>query len=220
MKRGLKGLRFWGRFWFESMGMVLGISLFLPLLNQGLGSGAGGWKGWLAEIARQYPYYLMIAGLFTLLMLGISYFQVYFPILVTMNQVRKRAVAGMWVSILTIVLGITGGCGLIWSIFAPENIRIIAPLIGAFLITAAISVMAGAITLRWGKIGTFLFVGLAMLIGMGLGIIFAAGDELGLGQWSVSEIGERFGFLFFAGMIGYLLAGIFALCVTRKAEVR
>lgn len=219
----MRNIKFWGRNCLECLGMSAGAAIVL-ILFFGIGSGNigdGGIGGMLlAEIAL-FPYYLVMAGAFVVLMVTISYFQLYFSILLSMNSTRRAAAGGIWLSTAAVTLAIIAAAGIIWSLLpgdlAESGISILPLLAGALFIENAVVTVMGVIVVRWGKAGMILLMIFALVCGG------AAGAWTVLsGKTFEMLLGLSFNFypVLAAGIVLYLLAGIFMVMGTRKLEVR
>lgn len=209
-----RNIRFWGRATLEAIGIILIVAAGLFVLYS-FGNGE-------KDLLTKLPFYLYLGGGFSVMMMAIGYFQVYFSMLVSMNCKRTAVAAGILVSTFFLIVFVNGGAWLIWKVIgtvtAKSAIKIIPVLTGISFMTGAFSIMLGVIITRWGKIGTILLTAVCMIVGglVGAGVIAIDGAfELMLilaekGLWIVAVI----------GLVLYILAGIFAMLSVRKVEIR
>lgn len=236
-----KDLRFWGRSWLGCMGLILVISLVM-LLVYGLQSevyAKSGMGGMLLAGAYVYPFYLYIAGAVVVLVVSLSYCQLYFSILVSMNVTRGAVVGGMTVTLAAIVLGVTALAAAIWGVLGnPGTVRIfglqggdmlessgeilsVLPLAaGIFLIVAAVSVLLGTVMMKWGKLGIIAAVLICTGAGGFAGAWAALSGAVNLIQVRGIHVDSKAYLVLAAGALLYLLAGVLARAATRNLEVR
>ena len=116
----LRNVKFWGKNTLEILGIsVAGAAAMLLFLGVA-GTDYSGQEGVFSYMAQLYPYYLYIAGMFLNVILAVTYFQVYFSVLLTMNVTRKTIVAGIFGSLAGNILGIMALIQLIWRLFPGE----------------------------------------------------------------------------------------------------
>lgn len=228
-KSGLESsLNFWGKNCLESIGISLAGAALLFLF---FGMGRGIYKaGDGVEILALVPYYIFLAGGFCGLMLVVGYFQLYFPILISMNVTRKKIVGGILLCQIVMLAVLVGISGLIWRLIPGDissgGLRILPMLIGILLLAAAFCIALGAVIVRWGKIGTVIFAALAALIGAaaGMSVAMLAGSDSDFWMEIVKLSGTAEGgfvrIILAAGILFYAAAAIFSAVITRKVEAR
>lgn len=174
------------------------------------------------------PVYLLIMGAITVMISGITVFQTYFPVLVSMNVTRKGAAGGIvlvqGVSSLVVLLL----AAVIWSFAAKlsgEDIGgMMALSAGLFFMVAAVGILFGTVVIRWGKIGIFLMILIFMVVGavVGVSVAMFGNDRFLYMQKFLLEdaAGNNFLPVLLAGALVYAASGVFAVFATRKAEVR
>ena len=229
MRSGWKAFRYWGNNWLEFMMYSLAAALVMFLLESTGMVNEGGNK-FLQEVLDHFPYFLIAGGAIILFMIGISYFQVYFSVLVSMNCTRRSTVLRILCSMVSLILGILALCGVIWFISGSEEATqglIWLPVAAGILLSvAASSIFLGTIITRWGKIVTIIvtiiFVCICLVGGFMLGVWMATGEfELFDGSFLQTMPGNLFGAVFVAlGFLMFVTAGIFSAVVLRKMEIR
>lgn len=219
----MRNIKFWGRNYLECLGLSACAAIVL-ILFFGIGSrniGESGIGGMLLAAISLFPYYLVMAGAFVLLTVTISYFQLYFSVLLSMNSTRRDVAGSIWISTAAVTLTIIALAGIIWKFLpgdlAQKGIRILPLLAGMFFIENTVVIVIGVIAVRWGKTGMILLMILALVCGG------AAGAWVVLsGETFEALLGLSFDFypVLAASIVLYLLAGIFIVVGTRKLEVR
>lgn len=221
MKLG-RYVKYWGRnavVWTGiSFACMLGFWLLNKLGNaqyvQGIGLGAS------------LLVYLAVAGLFVSMISILSTFQTEIPRLVSMNVTRKAAVWGLTAGhaatvLLHILLGI-----LIWRIFGVWKMEIIiyiSSLLASVLLGAGgLGMLFGAITLRWGKIGSIIMAAALVVMTVSISVFIAMqGESISLQHISIEAMMEyNFWPLALIMVVFYLFTGAAAFMLTRKIEVR
>ena len=218
MMRG--SIRFWGRACLQCIGISVVAALILLVFAAGGREGLNG--GWLSVVSV-FPYYLLIAGAFLLAMVLISYFQIYFPLLVSMGVSRKAVIGGILVSSACMILGIIVLMGIIWH-FVPDDIArsgssLLPLLTAAMFLGGAVIIVAAAIIIRWGKKGIFLVFCLCVLSVAGIVLASMGRDTQDVFEW-VRRMTDHSGIVIGAAVLIYGAAGIFSAIVNRKYEVR
>ncbi len=219
----MRGIRFWGRNFLECLGLSLGIALVMNLFL-GFGDiniGGQGIGGVLLEELPMLPFQLIAAGAIVIMMVTASYFQLYFSILLSMNSTRKAIAGSIWLTTALVVLALLAAAGVIWKLLPGEaaeaGMRIL-PLLGGglFLESAAIIVIA-VVAVRWKKAGVTILTICALVCGGCAGAWMVLRKE-------ALEVLLRLSFHFYpvfaAGVVLYLMAGIFLRISTKKLEVR
>ena len=229
MRSGWKAFRYWGNNWLEFMMYSLAAALVMFLLESTGMVNEGGNK-FLQEVLDHFPYFLIAGGAIILFMIGTSYFQLYFSVLVSMNCTRRSTVLRILCSMVSLILGILALCGVIWFISGSEEASqglIWLPVAAGILLSvAASSIFLGTIITRWGKIVTIIvtiiFVCICLVGGFMLGVWMATGEfELFDGSFLQTMPGNLFGAVFVAlGFLMFVAAGIFSAVVLRKMEIR
>lgn len=220
-------LQFWCESWLETIALILAVAICIYLFLS-FGKSAGSAQDKLKEFLMIFPYYIMMTGMFGVFLVGIGYFQTYFQLLLSMNSTRKRILGNILVHLALMQLSILGIMGLIWKLVggdaADAGISLLPFLTGSMFLAAACSVLLGTVMIRWGKIGMILFMLICTLIGGCAGVCAVSISAEQVSKWVQMLIGMSESVLSCgvaaAGVIGYLLAGLFAAVMTRKIEVR
>lgn len=214
---------FWGRNILQEIEIIISGALLLFLVR---------WFGRspeaLTDILLGFPYLLLMVGGFLTLMMVLSFFQVYFPVLISMNVTRSAAIAGVWMSQGGVALFLAALMALIWKLVPGEEaaMRLMAmPLFGGIILAMiAVCVILGAVFVRWGKIGGIILFLVCITGGMAVGVFVAlnAGEGfLELQQMTYVDLaGIKGGSVLLAGVLLYVVSGLFSWLVTRNAEVR
>ncbi len=215
-----RSLRFWGENWLETMGISLGAALVL-MLFWGFGKSYEN----MQEMAAMYGYYLIAAGGFIVFLVGVTYYQTYFSLLVSMNATRKQVARDILINVAAMILGVTVLAALVWTVVPGElsekGLELLPLLGGVLFIAAAFCVALGTIIAKWGKVGMIIFAVVCVLIGgcAGSSVAFLGGEILEtLEKIKISE--SIFRIVAAAGVLLYAAAGIFSVTATRKTEVR
>lgn len=220
-------LQFWCESWLETIALILVVAICIYLFLS-FGRSAGSAQDKLQEFLMIFPYYIMMTGMFGVFLVGIGYFQTYFQILLSMNSTRKRILGNILFHLALMQLSILGIMGLIWKLAggdaADAGISLLPLLTGSMFLAGACSVLLGTVMIRWGKIGMILFTLICTLIGGCAGVCTVSISAEQVSKWVQMLIGMSESVLncgvVAAGVIGYLLAGLFAARMTRKIEVR
>ena len=224
-----RSLQFWGKSCMEGLGISLAggaILLLLMAFGQGFYESADN----ISFLFSLSPYYILVSGGFFILALTVGYFQIYFPVLLTMNSTRKHTTRGIILCETGIIAGLMLLCALIWTVIPGDISRsgmtVLPLLCGSLLMVASFGTILGAVIARWGKIGTLIFIGFMLLIG-GIGGMLAA-----LLCFTNVEFLRHFSrisgqmeiwliwVILAVGIIFYAAAGIISSVITKKAETR
>lgn len=221
----IRSLKFWGRLCAESLGIAIGISM-VWLLFMGLSSGeyAGDIGRTLAEWLPLYCYYLLMTGALVLMIMGITYFQVYFPVVLSMNATRKSIAIGILGCMLGIAAGVLLLSAIIWRLVPGEisasGWKLMPLFIGALLSIAAFGLILGVAVGRWGKAGLIMTGVLFGLIGGGAGMSVALFNKSVIMELVNNFMNRNFHPLAVAGIILFAAVSLLVLRATRKMEVR
>lgn len=221
----IRNLKFWGRLCGESLGLLLAGTIVCFLFVY-----VGG-KEHMGEIGEMFSvslallaYYVLIVGSFMLLIMSISYFQVYFPLVITMNVLRKNAAIGLTGCILGTVAGILGICALIWRLtpgeIAEGGWALMPVFAGGLLLIAAFGLFMGMAVVRWRKAGIVMMSVIFGLFGAGVAIVLMNNEEVGGFFSFLSSLNEKVNLLLLVGIGIYLLVSILIVKAVRKIEVR
>ena len=220
-----RNIKYWGRISLENMGICLGLSLVLMIFFAA-GSfqyAEGGIFGDLQIALFLYPYYLALAGGFYLFISTATYFRSYLPVLLSMNATRSRAVLGLVFHVAAMVLGITAVSALIWMTALGKEAGaagFLPVLAGALLLMGAAGLVLGAVSARWGTVGTVIVLVVCAAIGgmFGAGVALSGTEKVVQVLETIAE--ARFLWMLALGAAAFVLAGAFALALNRKMEVR
>lgn len=224
MNMTMRSIRFWGRLCLEYIGICAGGAI-VWLLFMGAGSGDffGTGNEGILSLAELYPHYLLLIGAVVVLIMGINNFQVYFPIVLSMNATRKSIAWGIVGCMAGTVLGIVFISAIIWGL-VPGDVsssgwKLMPLFTGVLFIIAAFSLLFGVAAIRWGKVGVIVVMIMCALAGAGIGMAVALSDK-GILEFLDSIADGDFKLLAAAGIVLYLAAGIFVAKAIRNLEVR
>ena len=224
----MRNLKFWGRNFLESMGIVLGMTLMM-LLFYGMGQNMSTKTRFLVGLAV-LPYYLFLSGAVSIMIIIIGYFQMIFSVLVSMNATRSSVNKGIFFSEAAVIVTITALGGLIWKAFpsdvASDGIKILPLLCGVLFAMTGAGMILGAIIMKWGKFGAIIATIVFLAIGGvgGAGFALTASSDM---MKAFQVMGNTFAdgctivwTVLAAGVIIYIISGIFTAFATKKMEVR
>ncbi len=224
--RRLRMLKYWSIQVMEIVACSIGLAAAMMVLQMFTSNGNMVMEG--VTWVFLSPVYLLIMGAFTVMIFGITIFQSYFPVLVSMNVTRKGAAGGIVLvqgasSLVVLLLA-----AVIWSFAAKlsgEDIGgMMALSAGLFFMVAAVGILFGTVVIRWGKIGIFLMILIFMVVGavVGVSVAMFVNDRFLYMQKFLLEdaAGNNFLPVLLAGALVYAASGVFAVFATRKAEVR
>ncbi len=89
----MRGIKYWGKIWGETEGIILLLTLFLYLFT-GMDFEFLGKGGVTESIFSLLAWYLVISGAFVVFIITASCFQQYLPMAVAFGATRKNAAAG------------------------------------------------------------------------------------------------------------------------------
>ncbi len=213
-----RSLKYWGKYWLQLMGINLGagfvLILFLSISNPSM------YHEKLIGFLSLYPYYVMLTAGFTMMLTTISFFQVYYPMLVSLGSTRKSAVLGMLAATAGTVIAILAGSALIWGILGNNDIAkagiSLLPLFGGILfLISAVYLIMGIVKMKWGKIGMIFTIGGCAIGGGIFGMLIAKG-----GSAMIVEVNFQTIPILLIGLTVYCLVGVVTMLTVKKIEVR
>lgn len=215
-----RSVKYWSRNCLENLGVSMGLSFVLILFFAG---GSIRFWGALQSLCILYPFYLILTGGFCLMIGGVTYFRSYLPMLLSVNATRRRAVLGILFHQVVLLLLLLALSSFIWMVPGGNEAgteELLLAIAGGMLLTGALGILLGAVSVRWGKIGSLITIILCMLTGglCGAGVAFFGKEKAG--EMVIALMDSSVWWLLILGAVSYVLAGIFALAVTRKIEVR
>lgn len=220
-----RSVKYWGKICLENMGICMALALMLMIFvaAESFDYVEEGVFGGLKASCVLYPYYLILAGEIYLVIGTVSYFQAYLPMLLSMNATRRHAVLGIIFQSAVMILGIavlTMVVGLLPLGDDRMPAEYFPVLTGLMLLTGAVGIVMGVVSVRWGKIGRIIVMLAATAMGgfCGAGVVLLGKDKAGVILKVLMD--AKFVWLVVIGAVVYVLAGAFALAVTRKIEVR
>ena len=222
-------LSFWGRSCMEGLGISLAggaILLIFMAFVQGFFESIDN----ISFLLSLSPYYLLVSGGFCVLAMTIGYFQVYFPVLLSMNAIRKHITLGIFLFETGMIAALILLCALIWTVvpgdISQSGMKALPLLCGLLLTGAAFGTILGAVIARWGKIGVLIFIGFMFVIG-GIGgalvaiLCFTNIEFLRHFSQITGNIELRFIWIILAvGIVLYAASGLISYLITKKAEAR
>lgn len=226
MNRGVVKFRFWGKNWLQSMGAALGGGfLFLAVYVIGSRDFSGGVGRMLLDSFQVYPVYVFLVGTFVMAMYGVTWFQTYYSVFVSLSATRREAVVGIVVAEGAVAAGLAGFMAAFWAVIpgGGKYLSMMPLVTGILFVVASFAMVLGVAIVRWKKLGVLLAVILYGSCGMAFGITLAmTGDDSGAFRklqvfdgtalWPVLLAG--------AGVLLYLLSCVFAVVAMRRSEVR
>ena len=221
-----KSLKYWSKMWLETVGLSLGVALVIVVLQLG---GSIDFSESVKEVVvaqlAMFPYYLFTVAAFVIALTCVGYCQVYFSTLVSMNATRKEAAFG----ILGVVAAVIGFVILItvviWNVIpgaaSSSGKKALLLFAGALFLTSALFLILAFVMVRWGKIGSIIFMMISVLIGAGAGFCAGMGVFGNLVDM-IKGLLTKFDlwWTLAIGLGAYVLTGLFILVNTRKLEVR
>lgn len=224
--RRLRMLKYWSIQVMEIVACSIGLAAAMMVLQMFTSNGNMMMEG--VTWVFLSPVYLLIMGAFTVMIFGITIFQSYFPVLVSMNVTRKGAAGGIVLVQGASSLVVLFLAAVIWSFAAElsgEDIGgMMALSAGLFFMVAAAGILFGTVVIRWGKIGIFLMIFIFMVVGAVVGVsvaMFGNDRFLHMQKFLLEDVaGNNFLPVLLAGALVYAASGVFAVFATRKAEVR
>ena len=228
-KQFTRTLSFWGKSCMEGLGVSLAVGAVLLVL---VAFGQGFYESTynIPFLLSLSPYYVLFSGGFCVLTMTIGYFQVYFPVLLSMNATRKHITLGIFLFETGIIAALILLCALIWIVvpgdISQSGMKALPLLCGILLTGAAFGTILGAVITRWGKIGVLIFI-VFMFVTGGIGGALAA-----LLCFTNTEFLQRFSqitgnlalhFIWITlavGIVLYAASGLISYLITKKAEAR
>lgn len=224
MNTVMRDVKHWGRIWLESMGITAALALGC-LIIVGIRSKDSNLEtvDLIRGLSALYPYYLCLAGAIIILLVTVNCFQIYLPILISMNSTRKAALRGMLLMIGSLIVGITAISAIIWfgmdDEVAVSGLNLLPMLTGFLLIESAVVVTLGTVFLRWGRVGTIFMIGACMIAAGCVSTVFFLHEKV-FGDMTFVQKNFNLLIVLGIGILAYFLAGVFARVSTKKLEIR
>lgn len=217
----MREIRFWGKNWLECIGVSAGVALIMQLLIGGGSADSKGMAAMLIMEASLFPYYLFVGGAVVIPIVTISYFQVYFSVLLSMNSTRKAISRGILLTNAAVILVICIIAAIIWNCvpggIAKSAIHLLPLLTGCLLIEGAVFTVLGFAFTKGSKAAKIILVAICMVIGGMLGASAALENNI---PAMLLKLSFRFSLVLGIGILLYLLTCIFMMTATRKMEVK
>ena len=227
MRNIIKGrhLRFWGRYMAETLGLSVGAALLwfcCMLIGRG-GYVTGSMTEELLPLIPCFPYYLIVGSAMIAAIMGGTFLQTHFSILVSMTATRKQSIFGICAGTAAENVIVLVVCAAVWKMI-PGDIsasgREVLPLLaGGMFVVTALFLLFGAVRVRWGNLGIILTTVLLMLMGGLAGMLFALSDGRLIEKFLEATQGRAFLWVLLLGIVFYLAAGAAIWKITCKAEV-
>ena len=223
----MRGIKYWGKIWGETEGIILLVTLFLYLFT-GMDFEFLGKDGVTESILSLLAWYLVISGAFVTFAITVSCFQQYLPMAVAFGATRKNGALLLGPASCAVTLA---AAALLWILagddVARAGLHLLGALAGGLLAVNGIGVLFGVAVLRF-KRAAFVLMFMGLLVGAGGGIAWSIlvggtleGRVTDLAQSLVRTGNPAAGLMFAAAGAGlYLLCSLLALGLTRKIEVR
>lgn len=217
-----RSVKYWGRVCLECLGASMGLSLFFMFVLALAGEDLHFW-GSFQSVCILYAFYLILAGELWLITGTVFYFRFNFPMLIFMNATRRWAVLGIVLHQAVLILILLALSSFIWMVPGGNEAgtaELLLAIAGGMLLTGALGILLGAVSARWGKIGSLIAIILCMLTAALCGACTAFWGREKVGEMVIGLLDSSTWWLLILGAVSYVLASIFALAVTRKIEVR
>ncbi len=176
-----RSLRFWTRYTWESMAVLLVTAAVLAVISL---FGAEGLD--FAVFAAIVPYYLCIAAVFIIMMLNSSSQTLYVPLLLSMGETRRNVLLGFHYYRVLIIAVTAALCALIWLLAPGEvsaiGLRSIPTILCVLLIASALGSIMGTVLVRWKWAGMVLIILLCGVAGGTVGFAGATGGGFNAAQ--------------------------------------
>lgn len=226
MNREIVKFRFWGKNWLQSMGAALGGGfLFLAVYVIGSSDYSGGVGRMLFDSFQVYPLYVFLIGDVVMAILGITWFQTYYSVIVSLSATRRETVTGIAAVEAATAVGIAGFMAVFWAVIpgGGKYLSMMPLFTGIIFVVASFAMVLGVAVVRWKKLGVLLSVILYGSCGMAFGITIGMIDNDAGDIWKLQVFdGTAFWpvLLAGAGVLLYLLSCVFAVVAMRRSEVR
>lgn len=219
-------VKYWGKHYLENLSIIFMVAVFLMLfLAVGEVEVSEGINYLILESLGLLPYYLCFAASFSVLMVGVGYFQSYFPVLVSMNVTRKSVINGIMVCLLCVIITILLISAVIWR-FVPINgielnMQVLMLFGGIQFLAASFSLFCGYVIARWKKIGTIVIICVSLLVGGSVGASVSIFGNVGMVELLMDLVQKfQFTWILVLGIVVYIMVGIFIRISTSKLEIR
>lgn len=171
-----RNLRFWTRYTWEGMQMVLIVLVIFLVL-----SAIGASRLELATLAATAPAYLLLAAALTVVMLNYGTQAVYIPLLISMGETRRNIFLGYHYYRALITVIAIGVSALIWALVPGEisrlGLRNIPSILAILIISSALGSIMGTIYFKWKWAATILLLVVFGACGGIGGFSIAGGSE-------------------------------------------
>lgn len=224
-----KSFKYWVINWLQMLGITIGVSLLIVLLQLG-GSIDFSQDIKVTEIILMvqigvFPYYMFFVSAFVIMMIGMGYFQVYFSTLVSMNVTRKEVAGGIIGTVAATIVAVIFIAAIIWKIvpgdIASDGYELLGLCAGILFLTAGVSLVIGLIVVKWGRIGGIIFFVMCVVIGGFAGGLAGSGlFDKALEMAKLFLLKYNFWWTMGIGLVVYVLSSVFIIVNTRKMEVR
>lgn len=182
-----RSLRFWTRYTWESLEVVLGAMAILAVLSL-----LGADREQMADFAAQLPYLLCASAIFGLMMINTGSQTLYIPLLLSMGETRRNVLLGFRYYQALILAATIGLCGLIWLLLPGElsslGLRSLPFILCVLVAVSSMGSIMGTLFVRWKWLGTFIIVLLCGGAGGLIGITSAASLNGGFSAAAVVKL--------------------------------
>ena len=164
-----RSLRFWTRYTWESMAVLLGAMAALAVISL-----LGADREQTADFAAQLPYLLCASAIFGMMMINTGAQTLYIPLLLSMGETRRNVLLGFHYYRVLVIAVTMGLCALIWVLFPGElsslGLRSLPFILCVLVAVSSMGSIMGTLFVRWRWLGTVITVllcgGAGGLIGM------------------------------------------------------
>ena len=216
-----RNLRFWARYTWEGMQVVVLVLAILLVL-----SAVGASRLELAALATSAPAYLLLAAGMTIIMLNYSAQAVYTPLLLSMGETRRNIFLGYHFYRVLIIVVAVGLSALIWALVPGEiarlGLRNIPSILAILVIVSALGGIIGTLYAKWRGAATVMLVVVFGILGGVGGFSFAGGGEdvARLVERAASTLAEFPWWLMLAAVGALALDVCFQWLLLRRQEAR
>lgn len=186
-----RSLRFWTRYTWESMAVLLGAMAALAVISL-----LGADREQMADFAAQLPYLLCASAIFGMMMLNTGSQTLYVPLLLSMGETRRNILLGFHYYRVLVIAVTMGLCALIWVLFPGElsslGLRSLPFILCVLVVVSSMGSIMGTLFVRWKWLGTLIIV---LLCGGAGGLIGITSATALNGGFSAAEVVKLAGYL-------------------------
>lgn len=171
-----RSLRFWTRYTWESMAVLLGAMAALAVLSL-----LGADREQMADFAAQLPYLLCASAIFGLMMINTGSQTLYIPLLLSMGETRRNVLLGFHYY-RTLIISVTLAlCALIWLLIPGEvssaGLRSIPTILCVLVASSSMGSILGTLFTKWKWLATVIIIILCGGAGGAVGFMGVAASD-------------------------------------------